>query len=340
MLINNIKENIEKYLNGFTMPDHWFSGSILVSINGNILINKGYGMANYELDIPNNTETKFCIGSITKQFTAILVLQLVEKDLLSLDETLDVFISDYPSGNKVTIHHLLTHSSGIYNYTKDEDMDIYRRNHISPIDLIEKFKYKPLDFDPGSKYSYSNSGYILLGYIIERLTNKTYEKCVNENIFHKLSMMNSGYNDHIKLIKSRASGYDMVDGEIRNCDFIDFSIPYSAGSLYSTIEDLHKWNSALINGTLINEKFLKMMLKKQVIMAEDLYYGYGITIWQKKYGSRIRIGISHSGGVPGFVSTNNIFPEDNVEIIILSNMTNSSKDEISLKLREIIFDVI
>ena len=338
--INSLKENIEKYLSGFAVPDHWFSGSILVSIDGNIIINNGYGMANYELNVPNSAETKFCIGSITKQFTAILVLQLVEKGLLSLGDTLDMFISDYPSGNKVTIHHLLTHSSGIYNYTEDEDLDIYMRNYISPMGLIEKFKNKPLDFEPGFRYSYSNSGYFLLGYIIEKLTNKTYEECVNENIFHKLSMMNSGYNNHIKLVKNRASGYNMVDGEIENCDFIDFSIPYAAGSLYSTIEDLHKWNSALFNEALISEKFLKKMLYKHVKMAEDQYYGYGIMLWQRDYGNRIRIGISHDGGQPGFVSSNNIFPEDNVEIIILSNMTNCCKDEISLKLREIIFDII
>lgn len=339
-IINVLKENIEKYISSFAVPGHWFSGSILVSIDSNILINNGYGMANYELNVPNSAETKFCIGSITKQFTSILVLQLVEKGLLSLDETLDRFISDYPYGNKVTIHHLLTHSSGIYNYTEDEDLDMYMRNHVSPRDLIEKFKNKPFDFEPGLKYSYSNSGYILLGYIIEKLTNKTYEECVKENIFNKLSMMNSGYNDHIKLVKSRASGYDVIDGEIQNCDFIDSSIPYAAGSLYSTIGDLHKWNSALFNGTLISKDFSKKMLDKQIKIAEDWYYGYGIMVWQRKYGDRIRIGISHDGGQPGFVSSNNIFPEDNVEVIILSNLTNSCKDEISLKLREIIFDVI
>ena len=339
-IINGLKEKIEKYLSSFAVPYHWFSGSILVSIEGNILINNGYGMANYELNVPNSAETKFCIGSITKQFTSILVLQLIEKGLLSLDETLDRFISDYPFGNKVTIHHLLTHSSGIYNYTEDEELDMYMRNYIFPSDLIDKFKNKPFEFEPGLKYSYSNSGYILLGHIIEKLTNKTYEECVKENIFNKLSMINSGYNDHIKLVKGRASGYDLVDGEIQNSDFIDSSITYAAGSLYSTIEDLHKWNSALLNGTLISKEFLNKMLDKQVKIAEDWYYGYGIMIWQREYGNRIRIGVSHDGGVPGFASTNTIFPKDNVEIIILSNLTNSCKDEISLQLREIIFDII
>jgi CubicO group peptidase (beta-lactamase class C family) len=338
--IETLNLQITEYIISLTKPEDMFSGSLLVSIDGITILNKAYGMANYELNVPNTLTTKYSIGSLTKQFTAFLIMQLIEKGLLQLEDTLDNFIEDYPKGNEITIHHLLTHSSGIYNYTKDEDLDLYMRNYHSLDDLIAKFKNKPLDFEPGIKYSYSNSGYILLGYIIEKITDKTYEKCVNENIFNKLSMNNSGYNDHIKLIKNRAFGYDLEEEKIQNCDFIDASIPYAAGSLYSTIGDLHIWNSALFTENIINKEYRNKMIDKHIKIAENFHYGYGLMIWSKEYGKKIRLGISHDGGTPGFVASNNIFPEDNVEIIILSNLTNGAKDKISLKLREIIFGVI
>jgi len=338
--IQTIKVKIEAYLDTFSKLEHMFSGTILISIDGIIIINKGYGMSNYELNVPNTVDTIYKIGSITKQFTALLIMHLLEKGRLDLNQTLDNFISDYPNGNKVTIHHLLTHSSGIHNYTMDEDINIYMRQYHTLNSLIERFKNKPFDFEPGTKYSYSNSGYILLGYIIEEITGKTYSEYLKEFIFKKLLMKNSGYNNYSDLIKNRANGYDLVDGNIQNCDFIDDSVVDAAGAIYSTTGDLHKWNSDLLNDTLISKKSTMKMMGKHNKIDEDCYYGYGIMVWSRKYGEKVRNAISHDGGTLGFLSSNNLYPEDKVEIIILSNLTNDSKDEISFKLREIIFDII
>ena len=253
-MLDKIRINTDNYFSELVENDK-FSGAILVSDKGEIIISKGFGMANYELYVPNTPKTKFRIGSVTKQFTAVAIMQLCENGLLNLDDTLDEFISDYPKGDKVTIHHLLSHTSGIFNHTSIEVFlkNIMRNNH-SVDDLIKEFKNLPYDFEPGAKYSYSNSGFILLGYIIEKISKQSYNQYLQENIFNKLSMDDSGCDNHIELIKNRASGY-ALEGEnkiLSNCDFIDMSVPYAAGTLYSTVENLHIWNNGLFGGKVIS----------------------------------------------------------------------------------------
>lgn len=263
-VLDKISINIDNYLNDLSEKEK-FSGAILVSIKGKKVISKGYGMANYELDVLNTSKTKFRIGSVTKQFTAVAIMQLFEKGQLNLDDTLDKYIPDYPKGDKVTIHHLLTHTSGIFNYTNIEGPieNTIRKKH-SLETLINEFKYAPYDFEPGEKYSYSNSGYVLLGYIIKKVSNKSYEEYLQENVFNKLLMVDTGYDDYYKIIKNRASGYDLKGEEKRmvNCEFIDMSIPHAAGALYSTVEELYIWNKALIGGKIISEELLKKITGK------------------------------------------------------------------------------
>jgi CubicO group peptidase (beta-lactamase class C family) len=322
--LDKITININNYFNELSGNEK-YSGAILVSIKGDIIINQGFGMSNYELDVPNTPKTKFRIGSVTKQFTAAAIMQLYEKGLLNLDDTLDKYISDYPKGDKVTIHHLLTHTSGIFNHTSiDGFMKNIMRNNHSTLELIAEFKNLHYDFRPGATFSYSNSGYILLGYIIENVSKQSYKQYLQENIFNKLSMYDSGYDDYINLIKNRASGYSLKGEErnLTNSDFIDMTVPYAAGALYSTVEDLHTWNKALFQGEVICEEALNKMISKHANAGEEGFYGYGIFTTDVQLGEKIRKKVYHGGGIPGFLSSNSIFPDEEVQIIMTTNIIN------------------
>jgi CubicO group peptidase (beta-lactamase class C family) len=338
--LDKIRANINNYFSELEGNEK-FSGAILVSINGEKVINQGYGMLNYELDVPNTPKTKFRIGSVTKQFTAVAIMQLYENGLLNLYDTLDKYISDYPKGNKVTIHHLLTHTSGIFNHTSIEgfDKNIMRNNH-SVEDLIEEFKNLPFDFEPGTKYSYSNSGFILLGYLIEKISKKSYKQYLQENIFNKLLMNDTGYDDHIQLIKNRASGYSLEGEEkiLSNCDFVDMHVPYAAGALYSTVEDLHIWNKGLFQGKVISEESFNKMISKHANAGEKGYYGYGIFIRDVELGGQVRKKVYHGGGIDGFLSANNIFINEDVQIIMITNILNEYFGVRVAKVESIVFE--
>lgn len=187
-----------------------FNGSALIAENGKIILKKGYGLANMEWDIPNQPSTKFRLGSISKQFTALLIVKLAEEGKLKLDVPITTYLSDYPkeTGDKITIHHLLTHTSGIPNYTSTPNfLRDKSRNPYTPEDFVKTFNKLPLEFTPGEKFRYSNSGYFLLGYIIEKVTGKTYEQYLQEIILTPLKMANTGYDHFEVILKNRAAGY-------------------------------------------------------------------------------------------------------------------------------------
>lgn len=334
-----LRTNINNYFNELS-GNKAFSGAILTSIKGEKVINQAFGMANYELDVPNTPETKFRIGSVTKQFTAAAIMQLHEKGLLSLSDTLDKYIPDYPKGNMVTIHNLLTHTSGIFNYTNDKDFsDIIMRKKLTVDSLIEEFKNIPYDFEPGTRYSYSNSGYILLGYILEKITGNTYAQYINDNIFTKFSLNNSGYDDHIKIIKNRANGYSLEGEEkiLSNCEFIDMSIPYAAGSLYSTVEDLYNWNNNLFEYKVVGEESVNQMISKHVDAGGGVFYGYGLLTAEIELEGKSRKKIWHGGGINGFLTSNSLFPDDDIQIIMITNVVSEYFGECVIKVESLIF---
>lgn len=283
-------------------------------------------MSNYELYVPNIIYTKFRIGSMTKQFTAVAILQLTEKGLLGLQDTLSIYINDFPKGDKVTIHHLLTHTSGIFNSTSSKNFENTMRNPHSVIDLIEEFKNEPFDFEPGTSFLYSNSGYILLGYIIEKVSGMSYEDYLRENIFEKFSMNDTGYDNYRKLIKDRTSGYSIMgeDNKLINCPFIDMSIPYAAGAIYSTINDIHIWNNKLFSYSILNKNTLDKMLSKHAKTEDRRYYGYGLFIEDVKVNEKIIKKVSHGGVIPGFQSANRVFPNENIQLTMLGNILSPS----------------
>ena len=221
-----------------------FCGSVLVAKDGKILLSKGYGFANYSDNIPNTSTTKFKLASVSKQFTAMAIMILEEKGKLSTNDKLTKYIPDYPNGDKITIHNLLTHTSGIPDFTS---MPLFDSIMTMPFTLdreIALFKNKPLDFEPGSKHQYSNSGYLLLSYIIEKVSGKSYGDFVKENIFVPLGMKNSGLYTNKEVLKKVANGYTDNAGKIENAQYVDMSIPSGAGALYSTVEDMFLWDQS------------------------------------------------------------------------------------------------
>lgn len=325
----NLKKNLDFYVQTLAEQKK-FSGSVLVAKDREILLNKGYGMANYEHDVANTPHTKFRLGSITKQFTAMAIMQLYEQGLLKLDDKLSKYIPDYPNGDKIAIHHLLTHTSGVAY-----DINDWKKNKIKPHTLeklIERFKYTPLDFEPGERYKYSNAGYILLSYIIEKASGKTFDTFLKENIFAPLSMNDSGYDTSTSVLKNRASGYALIGNTIVNAEYINMSVPAGAGALYSTVEDLYVWDRALYTEKLLSKKSLATIFNSH--MSSDFPgYGYG---WITRR-SKGRFIAEHLGFIDGF-STNILrYPDDDGFIVVLSNYMKGHAWNVSNGLAAIVF---
>jgi CubicO group peptidase (beta-lactamase class C family) len=290
-----------------------FSGSVLIAKNNKILLSKGYGMANYSYDIPNTPATKFKLASVSKQFTAMAIMILQEKGKLSTDDKLNKYIADYPNGDKITIHHLLTHSSGIQNFTDLPVFDSIMRDQHSHEQIIKLFKHLPLDFEPGSKFNYSNSGYVLLSFIVEKVSGKSYGDYMQEAIFQPLGMKNSGLYSNTTVLKNYAEGYSEGDKGLEHPAYIDMSVPTGAGALYSTVEDLYLWDRALAGGKLVK----KATLEKIFTPFKD-GYAYGWMI-QDFRGHKLQM---HRGGIQGFSTVINRFPNEDLTIIILKNVDN------------------
>ena len=316
-----------------------FNGSVLVAENGKVIFKKGFGMANMEWEVPNQPDTKHRLGSVTKQFTAMLILQLVEEGKLDLKAPITTYLPDFPKerGDIITIHHLLTHTSGIPNFTTFPDYikDI-SINTFSPDALIKIFADSSLQFKPGEKYSYSNSGYILLGVIIEKVSGKPYEQILHEKILDPLKMNNTGYDHHETILKNRASGYE---NKLRNADYIDMSVPFSAGALYSTVEDLYLWDQALYNETLLSLK-TRDLLFKPYIKAGDGSYGYGWHVDIKSIGNTHDsvLVLSHSGVINGFNTSIQRIPSDKHLIVLLNNTGGAALIEMTTAIINILYN--
>jgi CubicO group peptidase (beta-lactamase class C family) len=320
---------IDTYLNTLVRLGS-FSGSVLIARNGEVLLRKGYGFSDREQKIPNTPQTKFRLGSITKQFTAMAVIILEAQDKLDVQNPICNYLSECPEAwGAITIHHLLTHTSGIPNFTDFPEYKSTMATPSTPEQTINRFKDKPLDFQPAERWSYSNSGYILLGHIIERVSNQSYEEFLQENIFTPLQMTNTGY-DHNR--DDLAVGYKSI---FSKANFIDMSIPYSAGGLYSTVEDLYKWDQALYTNELLQQDYLDQIFAAHAAIpnSDGMAYGYGWLVGLED-GRQI---ITHGGGIEGFVTNIARYPEDKTVIIILSNQQYTSISIIQPELAKKVF---
>ncbi len=322
-----IGEKVDEYLGAYVKQGN-FSGTVLIARKGKVLVRKGYGKANVELNVRNTPSTKFRLGSITKQFTAMAVMQLQERGRLNVADPLSKYIPDYPQGDRIILHHLLTHTAGVPNFT---DFPEYRTQMALPSSLektIRLFRDKPLDFTPGEKFKYSNSGYILLSYVIEKVSGQSYESFVAENIFKPLNMKDSGYDHQETILKNRASGYVLTDDGLINAPYIDMSIPSGGGALYSTVGDMYLWDRALYTEKLAGRKSLNALFTPS---KEN--YGYGWLIGDLP-GHKI---ITHDGSVNGFMTHIARYVDDDACVIVLSNIVNAPMPEISKGLRAILF---
>ncbi len=306
---------LDEYLTTATQLGR-FSGSVLVAREGTILLSKGYGMANQELDVPNTPQTKFRIGSVTKTFTAAGVLLLQERGRLSVQDPVCKYLTDCPdTWGEITLHHLLTHTSGIPDYLSFPDYFRTMRDPVSPAELIARFRDRSLDFPPGREYRYSNSGYILLGQVIARASGQGYAEFLRQNIFLPLKMLNTGYDLPVRVLKNRASGYSRTGATVINAPFIATAVTHSAGALFSTVEDLYLWDQGLYTDRPLGAASRAAMF---TAVKNDYGYGWGV-------GKEInRRNIAHTGMINGFTAILSRFPDERLIIIVLTNSDHTA----------------
>lgn len=314
-----IAQKVDAFLN-----EKAFRGSVLIAKEGKILFSKGYGLANEEVKSANTPQTVFRLGSITKIFTAIAILQLQEKLLLDVQDPIKKFLPDYPCGDEITIHHLLSHSSGIFSITDLSYIGEVQRQKLTLEQILEHFQNVPLKFKPGSDCEYSDSGYILLGAIIESITKMPYGDYIQNHIFDRLRMHSSFYEYPCLLIPFRASGYaKQQNGTLRHANFIDMSFPHAAGGLVSTVEDLYKLDRALKEETLLSQDSMDDLLAIQASSEKNkIAYSYGLRIGPQNQGMEgcHKSIIGHFGAIDGFVAAFVRYGDEDLTIILLSNV--------------------
>jgi len=305
-----------------------FMGSVLVAQDGKVVFSKGYGFANLEWDVPNSPTAKFRLGSVTKQFTAACILLLEERGKLKIDDPVKKYMPDAPAAwDKVTIFNLLTHTSGIPSFTGFPDYASTEAIATTPEKLVARFRDKPLEFQPGEKWNYSNSGYVLLGYLIEKISGQSYSQFVQDNIFTPLGMKDSGYDSNSAIIAHRAAGYAPSDKGLINAGYIDMSIPLSAGALYSTTEDLLRWEQGLFGGKLLSVASLQKMTTP---FKND--YAFALAV-RDANGRKV---IEHGGGIEGFNTQLSYYPDDKLTIVVLANQNTGATGDIASKLAALV----
>ncbi len=309
------------------VANHHFMGTVLVERDGKPILDKGYGSADLEWNIPNAPNTKFRLGSITKQFTAASILLLEERGKLKVEDPVSKYMPDAPDAWKnITLFHLLTHTSGIPNFTNFADYRETQGQPTTPEQLVARFRDKPLDFPPGEKWSYSNSGYALLGYLLEKISGQRYCDFLQQNIFTPLAMKDSGCDVNSVILPRRASGYVARPHGLENATYIDMSVPFSAGELYSTTGDMLRWQQGLFGGKVLMADSLKRMTT-----PVKNNYGFGLEIETIQGHERI----SHGGGIDGFNTFEALYPQEKLSIIVLSNVNGNTPDELTLRLASV-----
>jgi len=316
-----------------------FDGAVLVAENGKIIYKDAFGLANREWNIPNKTDTKFMIGSVSKPLTAVLVLIQVQKGLIGLDNTIEDYLPEFKNkpAAKLTIRQLLNHTSGMPNYDIIKDFfPVISRQNFTREDYIKVFIDSALAFTPGINYAYSSWGYFTLGYIMERVTKKTYAQLMSDDIFKRLKMNNSGSYYHTEIIPNRATGYDYSFGGYTSSDFRDQSNTMGTGDIYSTVEDLFKFHMALANNTLLNKELTAEMFTPGIKPAD---YGYGWFNKQLKYTSTDSVASNfHLGMTDGFISFIRRIPSSKTVVVILCNSSPTDFFSITNNLYKVLYN--
>jgi D-alanyl-D-alanine carboxypeptidase len=303
--------------------------SVAVQRGGDVLLAKGYGIADLEHGVPATVETVYRIGSITKQFTATATMRLVEQGKVGLQDEITKYLPNYPTqGHKVTIHHLLTHTSGIKSYTS-LGPKFWGEAALHDLDdekMLELFKNEPFDFDPGAKYLYNNSAYYLLGVVIKQVTGMPYADYVKKTIFEPLGLRNTLYCDERPIVPHRAQGYEVRDGQMVNDGPISMNTPGAAGALCSNVLDLLAWQRAFNADRLVNAASRRLMTTKTTLTDKsETSYGYGLGLGDLE-GHR---SIAHGGGINGFISQLSHFPDDSLTVVVLGNTGSAPSSRVA-----------
>ncbi|GIP26429.1 hypothetical protein J23TS9_15590 [Paenibacillus sp. J23TS9] len=327
----NLSEKLNTYM--YALADQgYFNGAVLVAQENQILLSKGFGMANFEHDVPNTSTTKFRLGSLTKSFTSLAIIQLQNQGLLDVNDPVTSYMSNYPHGDIITIRHLLTNSSGIPDYPTsphfwEKTMKLY-----STIEqTIETFKERPLQFTPGEGYNYTSSPFILLSYIIEKASGMSYQDYITDHILTPLNMKNTGVEDGRTLLKHFASGYSICKGIIPT-EYTDMSLHAGAGGMYSTVEDLYIWDRALTrDGILTHQQW-------EQLFGEDTspFGSYGWVVTEQIINNKSRKRVWHNGTMNGFTAEFNRYLDEDITVVVLSNVNLTPVDVISERLARIV----
>jgi len=305
-----LAEKINNYIHPVVTTNN-FSGQVLVSLKGEIIFSECYGLADRERDVKVSDQTIFQIASVSKSFTAAAIMKLYQNELLHPEQPITEFITDYPRGNEITIHQLLTHTSGIPNINQMEVYDSLERHPQTPASLVSFLKNEPLVFQPGERYSYSNSNYNLLAYIIEQVSGQSFGNYLKQEFFDPLSLMNTGHPQKTDSKINHAGGYAPTGtDQVEPARNIHWSVKTGNGSLYATAHDLHKWSTVFFDGKLFPDSIKHLMLTDH---GENVGYGWFIRPRHDRQQYHI------NGRSPGFSSVISYFPEEKLHIIILSN---------------------
>jgi CubicO group peptidase (beta-lactamase class C family) len=298
--------------------------AVLVLRDGKPILRKAFGMADLEQAVSMRPEHVFEIGSITKQFTAIGILQLVEEGKIGLGDEITKFLPDYPTqGKTITIEHLLTHTSGIQDVTEMESFPSTMRTDVTPKELIDRFKNEPMEFAPGTKWKYDNSGYVLLGAILEKVSGQSYDDYLRKHVFPRAGLTNTAYGDLTTIIPRRVRGYEKQDGHYVNADYLSMTLPFAAGALVSTVDDLARWTDAVATGKLVSPSLVqRAWTSSKLTDGSATGYGYGWIIGNA-FGTRV---IQHDGSINGFSSEELWMPDEKVFVAVLTNLGSGGTD--------------
>ncbi len=321
----NIPQKVDELIQAYAKVNK-FNGTVLVAQKGKVLFEKGYGYRDVGKRLPNDGNTIFQLASISKQFTATVILKLVELKKMALTDKLSKFYPGYPKGDSITVEHLLTHTAGIYDFTRDET----GQNTATLMQMIDRFKNKPLDFAPGKGWRYSNSNYTLLAYIISKASGMSYEQAVRKYIFEPLKMTRSGF-DFLNLAdKNKATGYSILNDSTQKVAFVgDSTVIIGCGSIYSTAADLYKWHSGLQQYKIVGRP-----LMEKAYQSFKSNYGYGWMI-DSLYGKRL---VAHGGDIAGFTTNISRITADDVCIVLLNNTENVNMQLVSRKILAILYN--
>jgi CubicO group peptidase (beta-lactamase class C family) len=311
-------KSIDAMLREVYPPGEPGAAAIVVK-EGQVVYRQAFGLANLELGVPMRADYLFRIGSITKQFTAVAILILVGESKLALDDDISKFLPDYPThGHRITVEHLLTHTSGIMSYTSRTDFREIWRKDVTVPELIGLFRDLPMEFAPGERYSYSNSGYVLLGAIVEAVSGQSYAEFLEQRIFLPINLVHTTYDRTERIVPRRAAGYDKGPDGWQNAAFISMTQPHAAGGLMSTVDDLATWDAALYTDHLVAPSLLnRAWTPYRLNDGSSTGYGYG---WGIGSYAVHRL-IQHGGGIPGFITQALRLPDDRVFVAVLTNST-------------------